>query len=230
VRPFPIILALGDVNDEIYGITGAFVRYVNDIAGRGLAKSVLPHDFLDLYALDNYYWQVWNGGHCQFIANSDAMLGANLDHALRGSEMLAMPELAQLLMECRGWCDANPEERDSLAGWDVRPKALDLLDDRFFAEDLMELDDAGHSAFVASRSDAVRAWIEMTTTRTSSRSRNKYCLTAGAWLIGYPGTQILSREEAMTATETVILAYSQPSWRPDRIARHLAARLKRMSW
>lgn len=122
MRPFPIILALGDVNDEIYGITGAFVRYVNDIAGRGLAKSVLPHDFLDLYALDNYYWQVWNGGHCQFIANSDAMLGANLDHALRGSEMLAMPELAQLLMECRGWCDANPEERDSLADGMFAPK------------------------------------------------------------------------------------------------------------
>lgn len=230
MRPVPIILASGDVDDEIYGITGAFVRYVNDIVGRGLAKSVLPRDFLDLYALDYYYWQVWNGGHSQFIANSDAMLGANLDHALRGSEMLAMQELAQLLTECRDWCDANPEERDSLAGWNVRPKALDFLDDRFFAKDCMELDDAGHSAFVANQSDAVRAWIEMTTTRTSSRSRNTYCLAAGAWLIEYPGTQLLPREEATKATQTVILAYSQPPWRPDRIARHLAAWLKMMSW
>lgn len=73
-----------DVNDEIYGITGAFVRYVNDIVAGGVASSALPHSFLDLCALD-YYWQIWNGGFCQFTANSDAELSANLGHALRGS-------------------------------------------------------------------------------------------------------------------------------------------------
>lgn len=44
------------------------------------------------------------------------MLDANVDHALRGSEMLVMPELGRLLTECRDWSAANPEERGKLAG------------------------------------------------------------------------------------------------------------------
>lgn len=230
MNPFPVILASGDVNDDISAIMGAFAIYVTDIVRGGIARSALPRDFFDLYALDYYYSQVCNGGHCQFIGNSGGMLDANVDHALRGSEMLAMPELGRLLTECRDWSDANPEERDKLAGWELWPEALERLDDRFFEDDFMEFDVTGHSAYVACQSECVRAWIENATRRTSFRSRNKYSLAAGAWLVRYPGTRILPREEAVAATETVIRACSRPSWRPDRIARHLAARFTMMGW
>lgn len=229
MKPFPIILASGDVNDDISGIMGAFAIYVSDIVRRGVARSALPPGFFDLYALDFYYSQVCNGGHSQFIGNSGGVLDENVDHALRGSEMLAMPELGRLLTECREWSDANPEERDK-AGWDLWPEALKRLDDRFFEDDVIEFDAPGYSAFVACQSESVRAWIENATRRTSFRSRNKYSLAAGAWLVGYPGTRILPREEAVVATETVIRACSRPSWRPDHIARHLAARLTMISW
>jgi len=139
---------------------GAFAIYVTDIVRRGVARSALPRDFFDLHALDYYYSQVCNGGHCQFIGNSGGMLDSNVDHAPRGSEMLTLPELGRLLTECRDWSDANPEERDKLAGWEFWLEVLERLDDRFFEDDFMEFDVAGHSAYVACQSECVRTWIE----------------------------------------------------------------------
>ena len=120
------------------------------------------------------------------------MLDANVDHALRGSKMLVMPELGRLLTECRDWSAANPEERDKLAGWELRPDALERMDDRFFEDDFIEFDVPGYSAYVACQSECVRAWVDNATRRTSFRSRNKYSLAAGAWLVGYPGNLLVS--------------------------------------
>ena len=230
MKSFPIILASGDVNIDISGIIGAFVSYLNDIIACGVARSALPCEFFDLYALDFYYSQVCNGGHCQFVGNSGGMLDANVDHALRASGMLAMPVIGQLLTDCREWSDANPEERDRLAGWDHRPDALELLDDLFFDEDVMEFDVAGHSAYLACQSERVREWIENATRQTSFRSCHKYLLAVGAWLIGYPGTRILPREQAVAATQTVVRAHTRPSYRPTKIAQHVAALLKMRHW
>ena len=89
---FPIILCEGEVHGEVYGITGAFVGYVNDLIRGGVQTKDLPGAFLDLYALDFYYWQVCNGGHSQFVGNAGARLQADLDHAIRGAALIGMPD------------------------------------------------------------------------------------------------------------------------------------------
>jgi len=204
---FPIILREGEVHGEVYGITGAFVGYVNDLIRGGVQTKDLPGAFLDLYALDFYYWQVCNGGHSQFVGNAGARLQADLDHAIRGAALIGMPDLAQLMEDCRDWCDANLDERDRQDGSANRASALDALDDRFFSQELMDHEEAGFAAFVASQPTLVRAWLEEATRHSRFRSRNRYCLASGAWLRAYPGIRILPRDEVSAAVAAIVTAH-----------------------
>lgn len=204
---FPIILREGDVHDEVYGITGAFVGFVNDLIRGGVQAKDLPGAFLDLYALDFYYWQVCNGGHSQFVGNSGARLQADLDHAIRGAALIGMPDLAQLLEDCRDWCDANLDERDRQDGSANRASALNALDDRFFLQEFMDHDETGFAAFVASQPASTRAWLEEAARHSQFRARNRYCLASGAWLSAYPAIRILPADEASAALATIITGH-----------------------
>jgi hypothetical protein len=205
---FPIILDQDDANAHIGGPVGSFVDYMDALLRGGVSSDDLPVAFLDLYALDFYQAQVRNGGHRQFIGNSGGLLQANLAHSLRGAQMLGLPELAQLLGECRSWCEANPIACDRQDYWNNRPTILSALDRRLYA---MEYDDVAYSAFVAAQHETVQAWIEVATEADGYEARNAYRLAAGAWLLMQPDTQRLSGDDVAASLENILRQHARPS-------------------
>lgn len=205
---FPIILHKEEANAGIGEPVGLFVNYVNTLLRGGVPAEGLPGAFLDLYALDFYEAQVRNGGHSQFVGNSGGRLRANLEHALRGAQMLGMPELVQVLRECRDWCEANPVERDRQDGWSHRAVVLDALDNRFYA---MEYDDVAYASFVVEQPEKVQGWIKAATEATEFRARCKYRLLAGAWLLKQPNTELLPGGDIEAAVERILKQHARAS-------------------
>lgn len=198
---FPIVLHKETEFTGVGELIEMFVYYVNTLLRGGVASEDLPRAFLDLYALDVYEKQVRNGGHSQFIGNSGGRWKANLEHALRGAQMLGVEELAQVVSECQDWCEANPTERDGQNGWSVRAAFLDPLDERLYR---MEYDDSGYAAFVAAQPATVQDWIRAATEASTFQARSKYLLAAGAWLLKQPDTQLLPYNEADAAIERIL--------------------------
>lgn len=205
---FPIILYKDAANAGICEPVSLFVYYVNALLRGDVPAEDLPRAFLDLYALDFYEKQVNNGGHSQFIGNSGARLQANLEHALRGAQMLGVEELVQLLSECRDWCEANPGERDRQNGWSNRAAALDALDERLYA---LEYDDIAFASFVAEQPETVQTWIKAATGATDFRARSKYYLAAGAWLLKQPTTELLASGDVDAGLQKILKQHARAS-------------------
>lgn len=148
-----------------------FYRYVYHRDGNGwiFGPVVSTGPDSDVYAALYYSGEVRNGGHQQFILNSDDRRDI-LEAALSGlAEIGANPQHA-VLSEMKAWTAANPHHVDMIMRHEMpshyrtgRPTALDALDERFFAEQ-----DA-HS-------------VEART---------------AAWIRAYPGLQVIPEAEFM---------------------------------
>jgi Domain of unknown function (DUF4375) len=88
---------------------------------------------MQAFHADYYAAQVNNGGHSQFIRNAGALLPTIVADALGGLEAMGARAQHQILTEMAAWVEAHPEEARAQTGFDVRAKALDELDTRFYA-------------------------------------------------------------------------------------------------
>ena len=184
----------------MYAPIGLLVDYVNALLRHGLADTQILRDLIDLYALDFYEGQVRNGGHSQYIANSGDALSANMEHALRGAELLKLDALAQIITECRNWCAANADERDQQNGFSVRAAPLEALDTRLYE---VEFDDAGFAGFIAAQPRAVQDWVKAATDGRKYLVRSQYHLAAAAWLLTHPNTRLVPDAEVLAVMKEI---------------------------
>ena len=137
----PIFLpdtAMGD--DDV--LVQEFYRYMYHChEGGGIFGSILGTGMdADVYAALYYSGEIRNGGHQQFIANSDN--SAEIAHAaLSGLAAIGAQAQHAILADMRGWALENPQYVEMIFRNELpslyrpgRPPALDSLDDRFFAE------------------------------------------------------------------------------------------------
>lgn len=120
---------------ERYALILAVVDYVNDMMESGeFRRWELPAAALQAYHADYYYAQVCNGGHSQFIRNSQ-MPTAVLNDAEAGLKAMGGKVYLDCLRHMRDWADDNPETANAQDGFGARAPELDALDEKFFAAD-----------------------------------------------------------------------------------------------
>lgn len=115
-------------------LTEAVVYYVNEIQRVGVFHArELPAGAMQAYHADYYLAQVNNGGHSQFIGNTDvAMLATTAADALAGLKAMGASAHYQILQEMMAWVQSHPEEAAQQTGFGERAAALDALDTRFY--------------------------------------------------------------------------------------------------
>jgi hypothetical protein len=124
----------GSKPDGYHHLPAAIVDYVNDVQEAGVyARHELPPRAMQAFSADYYLAQVDNGGHSQFIRNAGAQLPTAVADALDGLEAMGARGQHQVLTEMAAWIRAHPGEAGAQTGFDVRAKALDALDERFYA-------------------------------------------------------------------------------------------------
>lgn len=120
--------------EQAYYLVEAVVYYVNEIQRVGVYHArELPAGVMQAYHADYYLAQVNNGGHSQFIGNTDvAMLATTCGDALAGLKAMGASAQYQILQEMMAWVQAHPEEAALQTGFGERAAALDALDKRFY--------------------------------------------------------------------------------------------------
>lgn len=121
-------------------LTGAVVDYVNAIQRAGVyTRRELPAPAMQAYHADYYLTQVDNGGHSQFIGNTDiAMLPTTSGDALAGLKAMGANAQHQILQEMIAWVEAHPGEAALQNGFENRAAELNALDDRFYAAERLQ--------------------------------------------------------------------------------------------
>lgn len=120
--------ALGDYT----AIVEDFYHFYSSIPDGGIFGPMIGTGSVpDVYAALNYSGEVRNGGHRQFIANSDNR-AIIVQAALSGlSEIRALAH-REILSEMKDWVLKNPQSVEVVFGNDL--PILDRLDERFFVE------------------------------------------------------------------------------------------------
>ncbi|QPF90095.1 DMP19 family protein [Bradyrhizobium commune] len=120
--------------EKAYYLTEAVVYYVNEIQRVGVYHArELAAGVMQAYHADYYLAQVNNGGHSQFIGNTDvAMLATTCGDALAGLKAMGASAQHQILQEMMAWVQAHPEEAARQTGFGDCAAALDALDKRFY--------------------------------------------------------------------------------------------------
>lgn len=136
-------------------LTAAIVDYVNDVQRAGVyARHELPAKAMQAFHADYYLAEVNNGGHSQFIHNSDALLAVVIADALAGLQAMGAQIQHQILSKMAAWVDANSAEAATQDGFDSRAEALDELDQRFY-----DAEDAAPITLLAAR--WIAGWPEL---------------------------------------------------------------------
>ena len=127
----PIYITDNAVGDDT-AIVEDFYHFYSSIPDGGIFGPMIGTGPVpDVYAALNYSGEVRNGGHRQFIANSDNRT-VIVQAALSGlSEVKALAH-HEILSEMKDWVLKNPQSVEIVFGNDL--PVLDRLDDRFFAE------------------------------------------------------------------------------------------------
>ncbi len=122
--------------EEAGSLVEAVLRYVEQMQYVGsFSRQELPELAMQLYHASYYYGQVVNGGHSQFIANSDRLLPIICIDALAGLKAMGDVDRSQILQEMMAWMDEHPDEAAQQDGAFTRAAAIDELDDRFYELD-----------------------------------------------------------------------------------------------
>lgn len=124
--------------EEAAGLVEAVLCYVEQMQYVGsFSRQELPEVAMKLYHASYYYGQVVNGGHSQFIANSDQLLAIICVDALAGLKAMGDVDKSQILQEMMAWMDEHPDEAAQQDGAFTRAAALNELDNRFYELDAL---------------------------------------------------------------------------------------------
>ncbi|AWL99785.2 DMP19 family protein [Bradyrhizobium amphicarpaeae] len=122
--------------EEAGSLVEAVLCYVEQMQYVGsFSRQELPEVAMQLYHASYYYAQVLNGGHSQFIVNSDRLLQITCIDALAGLKAMGDVDRSQILQEMMVWMDEHPDEAARQDGALTSADALDELDDRFYELD-----------------------------------------------------------------------------------------------
>jgi hypothetical protein len=109
----PLLLSTKDIAGK--GNPSEYQEYLlKSILEAGFDWDDLPVDLRAMYALDYYMFNVYNGGHAQFIGNAFAFYSAGpirmLDWAEEAAQRFGMTETVATIAKARAWIVANPDE------------------------------------------------------------------------------------------------------------------------
>jgi hypothetical protein len=127
----PIYITENALGDDT-AIVEDFYHFYSSIPDGGIFGTMIGTGPVpDVYAALNYSGEVRNGGHRQFIANSDNR-AVIVQAALSGLNEVKALAQREILSEMRDWVRDNSQSVEVVFGNDL--PGLDRLDERFFAE------------------------------------------------------------------------------------------------
>ncbi len=146
----PIYITESAVGDDT-AIVEDFYHFYSSVSDGGIFGSMIGTGPVpDVYAALNYSGEVRNGGHRQFIANSDNRT-VIVQAALSGlSEVKALAH-HEILSEMKDWVLKNPQSVEVVFGNDL--PVLDRLEERFYAEQDRQSVEARAAAWIKAYPD-----------------------------------------------------------------------------
>ncbi|CAN7562346.1 DMP19 family protein [Rhizobium sp. LjRoot254] len=132
--------SLADGSADSFDTVLSVLDYADAMLGRGYYEpEELPSKVMQLSGMNEYYGEVMNGGHLQFIDNAQDKLGGAIRQAKGGFSAMGATGYLSILLELETWLNANGfQEGQPFEGgeFDHDPEAyLDQLDDRLYQLD-----------------------------------------------------------------------------------------------
>ena len=187
---FPIILSENWLEGYVGAFNDNFIDYVDKLLKGGLTFGVLPPFFKQLYDLSYYAAQVHNGGHSQFLFNSQGRTDALINSARLAARQLTSTQLDAVLARCGRWLGEHHEIVSSpdFGTAPIKIAALEELDSEYYSleKSIDEYDD-----FLASQSSEFNQWLE----RKKEQSVDEHSLRTASFLFQHPDTEIVPVED-----------------------------------
>jgi len=123
-----VLAAAAKEYDPVLGV----VDYVNEMQSAALLqRDEIPVEAMWLYHSDYYLAQVNNGGHSQFIYNSN-LSEIVLSDISKGLDLIGATKMKSCFEEMRQWISRNPLDAARQDGFGNRESFLDELDRQFY--------------------------------------------------------------------------------------------------
>jgi hypothetical protein len=120
---------------DAYQLVQAVVDFVNFALHEAFhVRGEIEVKALQAYHADYYLAQVNNGGHSQFVHNTNGIRELINGDALAALTAMQAPH-SDILNKMISWIVANPDEAQAQNGFEVRAPFLDELDQEFYARD-----------------------------------------------------------------------------------------------
>lgn len=122
-----------DPNPLVYSV----VNYVNFLFQQAqFNRFEIPTEAIEIYHVDYYLAQVKNGGHAQFVGNSQSVLSYTTADVLSGLMAMNAPDHFAIADAMAKWVSKNPDEAENQTGFEGGIAAeLAALDDPFYKLD-----------------------------------------------------------------------------------------------
>ena len=125
---------------ESYEAAMCVVDFVNEMTTNAhYRRDELPQEAFWLYHADYYVGEVLNGGHSQFIGNSQSQAGGTVsalentyENVAKGLRLVGAERYGECFEQMCRWISTNEDSAANQNGFSIRADALEELDTKFY--------------------------------------------------------------------------------------------------